>query len=66
MADEVDRTVHEHPPVVRVIARVEQLDTRLDAYLGPGLGQLCELFVGEALEQADRAQVVDVHQIVAR
>ena len=31
-----------------------------------GLDQLGELVVGEAVEEGDRAQVVDVHQIVAR
>ena len=32
----------------------------------PDLDQLRELLVGQAVEEAERSQVVDAHQIVAR
>ena len=66
MADEVDRPVDEHPPEVGVLALVEQLDPGLDRDLGAALDQLGELVVGEAVEEAERAELVDAHQIVAR
>ena len=34
--------------------------------LGTAVDQLSELLVGQALEDAQRAEVVDAHQIVAR
>ena len=37
VAHQVDRAVDEHPPEVRVLTLVEQLDTRLDADLGTAL-----------------------------
>ena len=66
MADEVDGAVDEHPPEVGVLALAEQLDAGLDRDLGAALDQLGELLVGQAVEEAERAEVVDAHQIVAR
>jgi hypothetical protein len=66
---EVDGAVEENPPVVRVLAFVEQLDAVFDPYLVARLGQLRELVVGQAGEQAERAKVVEAHRaesIVAR
>ena len=40
MAHQVDGTVHEHPPEIRVLALSEQLHAGLDANLGPALDQL--------------------------
>jgi hypothetical protein len=45
---------------------VEQLDPGLDRDLGAALDQLGELVVAEAVEEAERAELVDAHQIVAR
>ena len=66
MADQVDGTVDEHPPVVGGLALVEQLDPGLDADLGAALDQLGELLVAQTVEDAERAELVDAHQIVAR
>jgi hypothetical protein len=35
---EIDGTVDEHPPEIRVLALAEQLSSRLDADLGTALG----------------------------
>ncbi len=56
MAQQVDSTVDEHPPEVRVAG--------LDANLGTALGQFRELIIGEAVEQADIAKLVGAHHIV--
>ena len=66
MAHQVDRPIDEHPPKVSVLTLPEQVDTGLDAHLGAGLDQLRELIVGETVEDAERAEIVDPHQIVAR
>ena len=66
VADQVDGAVDQHPPEVRVLALAEQLDPGLDPHLGAAREQLGELVVGQAVEDAQRAQVVDAHQIVAR
>jgi hypothetical protein len=66
MTDEVDGTVDEQPPEVRALSLVEQLDPGLDLHLGPALDQLGELVVAEAVEEAERTELVDAHQIVAR
>ncbi len=44
---------------------MEQLDAGLDANLGTALGQFRELIVGHAAEQADSAQLVAAHHIIA-
>jgi hypothetical protein len=66
VADEVDGAVDEQPPVVRVLALVEQVDAGLDADFGTARDQLGELIVGQAVEDAERAELVDPHQMVAR
>jgi hypothetical protein len=66
VADEVDGAGDQHPPEVGVLALAEQVDAGLDADLGPALGQLAELVVGQAVEDGQRAELVDAHQIVAR
>jgi hypothetical protein len=66
MADEVDGTVDEQPPEVRPLSLAEQIDPGLDRYLGTALDQLGELVVAEAVKEAERAELVGAHQIVAR
>ena len=65
MAQQVDSTVNEHPPEVRVLTLAEQIDAGLDADLGAALGQFRELIVGQAAEQADNPQLVGAYHIVA-
>ena len=57
MAQQIDGTVNEHPPEVRVLALKEQVDTRLNANLGTAVGQFRELIVGQAVEEADSAKL---------
>ncbi len=66
VADDVDGTVDEHPPVVGVVALVPQVDPWLDANLAGSSQELAQLVVAEPVEDGERAHVVDVHQIVAR
>jgi hypothetical protein len=66
MADQVNGTLDEHPPEVRVLTLAEQIDPGLDTNLGTALDQLRELLVGQAVEDGQRAELVDTHQIVAR
>ena len=66
VADEVDGPVDQQPPVVGVLALMEQLDPGLDGELGPALDQLGQLVVAEAVEDAERAELLGPHQIVAR
>ena len=49
-----------------MLALVEEIDPGLDGYLRTTLDQLRELVVRHAFEDAERAQLVDAHQIVAR
>ena len=49
-----------------MLALPKQLDAGLDGYLLTPLDQPRELFVGQTLEDGDRADVVDPHQTVAR
>jgi len=63
---EIDGTVEQHPPEVRVLALAEQVDARLDTDLRSGLGQLRELLVGQTRKEAQRAELIDSHQTVAR
>jgi len=66
VADQVDGTLDQHPPEVRMLALVEQVEAGLDVHLAPALDELSELVVSEPVEEVERAQVVDAHQIVAR
>ena len=66
MTQQIDGTVNEHPPEVRVLTLKEQVDARLDANLGTAVGQLRELIVGQAVEEADSAKLARAHQTVAR
>jgi hypothetical protein len=63
---DVDGTVYQHPPVVRVFSLVPQVDARLHFDLGAAPHELAQLLVGQPVEEADRAEVLDAHQIVAR
>ena len=65
-AHEVDAAFDEHPPGVRVLALVEQLDPRLDRDPGPPVDQLRELLVGQPVEQREVTHVDQVHHVVAR
>jgi hypothetical protein len=65
MAQQVDSTLNEHPPEVRVLTFAEQIDAGLDVNLGTALGQFRELIVGQATEQADSSKLVGAHHIVA-
>jgi hypothetical protein len=66
VADEVDGAGDQQPPEVGVLALPEQDDPGLDADLGAALDQLAELLVGQAVEDAQRAEVGGAHQVVAR
>jgi len=65
MTQQIDSTINEHPPEVRVLPLPEQVDAGLDAHLGTAVSQFRELLVGQAAEQADSAKVVGAHHIVA-
>jgi hypothetical protein len=49
-----------------VLALPEEIDPGLDPYLRTSLDQLPKLAVRHAFEDAQRAELVDAHQIVAR
>src|SRR5262249_11505189 len=66
VAQEVDRPVDEHPPVVCVRTLVEQLDPGLDVNLDTARDQFGELAASQAVEEAERVKLVDKHQIVPR
>ena len=66
MADEIDSAVDEHPPEVRMLALMEQIDARLDPNFSTVLDQIGELIICQAVEDAQRAKIIDTHQIVAR
>ena len=66
MADEIDRAVDEKPPVVCRLALMEQVVARFDADLGTAVDQFGELVVDRSGEDAQRAQILDAHQIVPR
>jgi len=65
-APQGDGTVDEHPPEVGRLALAEQVDIRLDAQLRSGTDQFPELDVRQAVEEAETAYVVELHQIVVR
>ena len=65
MTQQVDSTVNEHPPEIRVLTLTEQIDAGLDANLGTALGQFRELIVGQAAQQAESSKLVGAHHIVA-
>jgi hypothetical protein len=65
-AYQVHGTLDQDPPEVRVLALAEETDPGLDGYLRTTLDQLRELAVRHAFEDAERAQLLDAHQIVAR
>ena len=66
MAHQVNGTVHQYPPVIRVLALSEQLQAGLDADLGTALDQLSQLVIGQAVKDGERAKFVGAHQVVAR
>jgi len=59
VADELDGAVDEQPPVVRVLTLAEQLDPGLDANFATALDQFSELLVAQAIEDAQRAELLD-------
>jgi hypothetical protein len=63
VAHEVDGAVEQHPPEVSVLALAEHIRPRLDANLGAPPGQLRELVIGQAFENAERAELVDVRRL---
>ncbi len=52
--------------MVGALALAEDVDARLDRHLAAAVEQLVQLVVGEAVEQAEGAEIGDAHQIVAR
>ena len=46
-----------------MLTLAEQHDPRLDPDLGAALGQLSQLIVGQSVEEAKRAKIVDEHQV---
>jgi hypothetical protein len=66
VAHEVDRTLDQNPPEVRVLALPEQLAAGLNGDVGSVIGELLELVVAETVEELERPEVVGAHQIVAR
>jgi hypothetical protein len=66
VAHEVDGAIEEHPPKVRVLTLAKQMGPGLDANLGTARGQLRELIVSQAVEQAQSAELAGEHQTVAR
>ena len=67
VADQLDRAVEQDPPAVGVVAFAEQLDTRARSRTSArARDQLAELLVGQAVEDVERLELVEPHQIVAR
>jgi hypothetical protein len=52
--------------VIGVLALPEQLDAGFDDDLGAAADQFRQLALGQSVKEAEAAQVVDTHQIVAR
>lgn len=65
-ADEINSAVDEHPPEVRMLALVEQVDAGLDPNFSTILDQIGKLIICQAVEDAQRAKIIDKHQIVTR
>jgi len=65
-AEQVQGPVDKHPPVVGGVSLTEEVDAGDDGDLGAALDQGVDLAVGQAVEQGDRAEVLDAHQVVAR
>ena len=59
MPDEINGTVDEHPPEVRMLALVEQIDAGLDGNLSAALDQIGELIICQAVEDAQRAKIIE-------
>ena len=66
MPDEINCTFYQHPPEIRVLAFPKQVDAGLDANLSPTRDQIRELIICQTTEDAQRAKIINVHQIVAR
>ena len=67
MTDQLDLSLDQDPPVVGMVAFAEQVDSWLEGDLVASRRSNCvELVVAQALEDRQRAQLVDAHQIVAR
>ena len=65
-AQQLDPPVEQHPPEVGGVALAEEHIAVRESHLIAGSDQFEQLLVAEPVEQEDGAQVVDVHQIVAR
>ena len=52
MTDQIDGPVDQHPPEVRILTLIEQIDARLDANLRTVIDQIAELIICQALEDA--------------
>ena len=66
MPDEINGTLYQHPPEVRILALPKQVDAGLDANLSAAHDQICELIICQTIEDAQRAKIINEHQIVAR
>jgi hypothetical protein len=52
MPYQIYRTVDQHPPEIGMLTLVEELDARLNGYLGAVLEQIAEVIIGEPIEDA--------------
>jgi hypothetical protein len=52
MPYQIYRTVDQHPPEIGMLTLVEELDARLNGYLGSVLDEIAELIIGEPIEDA--------------
>ena len=66
MPDEINGTVDQHPPEVRILALPKQVDAGLDGNLSAARDQIGELIICQTIEDAQRAKIISQHQIVAR
>ena len=63
---ELDATIEQYEPVVGRLAFAEQHLTGRDIHLVTDADQILQLFVGEAVEQEDRAQIFQTGHLRAR
>ena len=55
--DEINGTLYQHPPEVRILTFPKQVDAGLDANLSAAHDQICELIICKAVEDAQRAKL---------
>jgi hypothetical protein len=66
MPDEIDGAFDQQPPKVCMISLVKEIDTWLNGNFSSALDQIGELIICQAVEDAQRAELISAHQIVAR